>query len=156
MSKTATPARGSAQDIIKLCGALVLVLRSLVRDAVGRLRPEPRDPPPARSAPIAGKSRQKPALSRAGAGPEPGPTQVEVAEVIKASPLLAALAIAGNAGAASRSARHRPEHVAPQLCGNAVSPKHERAVVLHLPAVRALSIRQTSPANEQRSRGRAA
>ncbi len=35
MSKTATPARRSAQDIIiKLGGALVPVLRSLVRDAV--------------------------------------------------------------------------------------------------------------------------
>jgi hypothetical protein len=112
MSRTSTPARWSAKDIIVITfgGALAPALRSPV--------------------PVAGKCRKKPALSRAGAGPEPGPTQVEsragagpepgsTQVEIKASPLLAALATAGNAGAASQSARHRPESVAPLLCGNA-------------------------------------
>jgi hypothetical protein len=111
MNGTSTPARRSAEDIIiTLGGALAPALRSPV--------------------PVAGKSRKKPAVSRAGAGPEPGPTQVEslagagpepgpMQVEIKAPPLLAALATAGNAGAASQSARHRPEGVAPLLCGNA-------------------------------------
>src|SRR6185437_3250054 len=81
--------------------------------------PERGDPPPACSALVVGKSRKEPALSRAGAGPKPGPTQRAPA---RGSLYLAALASAPAAGAAGKTGRDRPESLAPERCGNAGLP----------------------------------
>ncbi len=109
----------SGADLVAVVELLDVIMKLGASGRAPRLRPERGDPSPARSALVAEKSRKKPALSRAGAGPNPGPTQRALA---RGSLYLAALATARAAGAASKTGCHRPESLAPEPCGNAGLP----------------------------------
>jgi hypothetical protein len=109
----------SGADLVAVVELLDVIMKLGASGRAPGLRPERGDPPPARSALVAGKSRKEPALSRAGAGPKPGPTHCALA---RGSLSLAALATARAAGAASKTGCHRPESLAPERCGNAGLP----------------------------------